>query len=171
MEKEQLQFQKRFTELYQEITESQDVTKMEVLGDMTKRVFSWLVMNEPRVAEKAIDILEEGLNGKFRNELTEEEARDIVDGMDPKPSWDMNSLNSTLTQMNLRTEEPPYYNRWALLTTMLMIQSDSGETLSRLMNTGKSSERMVNIIYQLALDRLKDLDGKFNIRKYFNLPE
>lgn len=169
MEKERLE--KRFTELYQEIIESQDLKKMEVLGDMTNRVFSWLALNEPRVAEKAIDILEEGMIEKSRNELMEEEARDIVDSMDPKPSWDMDSLNSTLTQMNLRTEEPPYYNRWALLTTMLMIQSDSGETLSRLMNTGKSSERMVNIIYQLALDRLKDLDGKFNIRKYFDLPE
>lgn len=32
------------------------------------------------------------------------------------------------------------------------------------------NEEMLAAVYQLALDRLKDRDGRFNIRKYFDLP-
>lgn len=168
MEKQELE--KRFEDRYADIIESRDEQKMERLGAMVKRMIHWMTKNVPEVAEQAIAMLDDEDGKTNTNYLTKEEARDIVEDMDPQPAWSMNRLAATLEQMKMRLDDAPHYNRWALLTTMLMIQSDSGPTLSHFMNTSKESERMVTIIYQLALDRLKDLDGKFNIRKYFDLP-
>ena len=140
---------------------------MERLGAMVKRVMAWLIKNSPQTAEEALAMLDE----ETRNYLTCDEAIAITNKMDPAPTWSLYDLEKTVDQMKLATEEPPYYNRWALFTTMMMIQSDEGETLAKAMNTSKGSERMVTVIYQLALCRLKDLDGKFNIRKYFDLDE
>lgn len=163
MEKKEIEQQ--FKQRYDEIIESRDERQMERLGAMVKRVMAWITRNVPELAEQALAMLDE----ETRNQLTIQEAHDIVTRMDPRPQWSIAQLEDTLTQMNLTVEEPPYFNRWALLTTMLMIQSDEGDTLSKMMNTSKSSERMVTVIYQLALCRLKDLDGRFNIRKYFDL--
>lgn len=164
---EKTEIEKKFNERYAEIIESRDERKMERLGAMVRRVMHWLTENVPEVAEQAVKMLDE----ETRNYLTCDEAIAITNKMDPAPTWSLYDLEMTVDQMKLATEELPYYNRWALFTTMMMIQSDEGETLSKAMNTSKGSERMVTVIYQLALCRLKDLDGKFNIRKYFDLDE
>lgn len=166
---EKTELEKKFEERYAEIIASQDLGQMERLGEMVKRVMHWMFKYEPGVAQQAMKLLDE--DGDCRNQLTEKEAINIVAQMDPKPVWHMSQLAQTLEQMKLRLDEQPYFNRWALLTTMLMIQSDEGDALSAAMNTSKGSERMVTVIYQLALCRLKDIDGKFNIRKYFDLDE
>ncbi len=62
-------------------------------------------------------------------------------------------------------EEQPYYNQCALYVVMSMIYSDSFKTISKFMTGGDVFE----VIYSLALDKLKDKDEQFNVRSYFGL--
>jgi hypothetical protein len=71
--------------------------------------------------------------------------------------------------MGLPTDVPPHFNHYALLTTMLMIQSDEGESLKEAIHANDRDERLLRLVYKLAVNRLEDQDGKFNIRKYFGL--
>ena len=145
---------------------------MQRLGDMTKRVMRWMSVNEPGLATQAIAILDGEESQKCRNYLTEQEARSIVNGMAPKPRWELEKLEEMLRNAGMTTDEPPYFNRWALFTDMCKIQSDNFDTLKRIIGLPShpaTSEEMLAAIYQLALDDLRDQDGKFNIRKYFGL--
>lgn len=143
---------------------------MQRLGNMTKRVMRWLIAYEPALAAQAIAILDsENTEKQYRNYLSEQEARAIVEQMDPKPKGELDELEETLESMNLPTEEPPYFNRWALLTTMKMIQSDEGWELKNILKASSSDERLLVAIYKLAKARLTDKDGRFNIRRYFEL--
>ena len=49
---------------------------------------------------------------------------------------------------------------------MQMIYSDSYETLSKVVS---DKNQLFDLIYHLAIDKLKDKDKMFNIRKYFGL--
>jgi hypothetical protein len=146
---------------------------MERLGEMTKRVIRWMSVNEPALAAQAIAILDgEDKKKEFCNYLTEQEARAIVEGMVPSPKWELEKLEEMLRNAGLPTDEPPYFNRWALLTDMCKIQSDNFSTLKSIIGSPghpATSEEMLAAIYQLALNDLRDKDGKFNIRKYFDL--
>ena len=162
----------QFLSRYDSIIQSGDTHQMERLGEMTKRVMRWMSVNEPGLAAQAIAILDGEDTRQCHNQLTEQEARAIVEQMDPQPMWTLPELKKTLESMNLPTEEPPHFNRWALLTTMMMILSDSGQTLQRIIGSPShpaTNEELLASVYQLAIDKLKDKDGKFNIRKYFDL--
>ena len=163
-----MDLQKKFSELYQDIIESEDVEKMKRLGRMTKRVMRWLIREEPELAETAIAMLD-GEQTEAKNYLSEQEARAIEEKMDPQPTWTLPELEKTLEGMSLPTVEPPHFNRWALLTTMMMIQSDEGQELKNMMKVSSRDERLLVGIYNLAKARLTDKDGRFNIRKYFDL--
>lgn len=164
------QLYQQLIDRYEAIVKSGDNSKMEQLGDMVKRVFRWLCRHEPEVAEQALDILG---NDDCYNYLSEPEARNIVSHMQPAPRWTLDDLVLLVHQNNyMQADEPPYYNEWALLTTMCMLLSDSGETLSEALGMPghqASSEELLAVVYRLALDKLKDKDKMFNIRKYFNL--
>ena len=62
-------------------------------------------------------------------------------------------------------EEWPCYNKCALYVTMNMIMSDSSATLSHFVNSGE----LFKLVHELALDKLKDKDGVFNVRRYFEV--
>ena len=160
--------QQEFLDRYDKIIESGNQEQMERLGAMVKRTMRWLIANEPEIADKALAMLDgEGVEAK--NHLTRDEAEAIVRSMEPQPTWTLRQLEDALKIMKLPMSEVPYYDKNALLVTMMMIQSDSGETLKRLMHLGDKDERLITSIYQLALDRLKDKDGVFDIRKYFGI--
>lgn len=143
---------------------------MQRLGDMTKRVMRWMSVNEPGLAAQAIAILDGEGSQECRNYLSEQEARAIVEQMDPQPTWELDELEKTLESMSLPIEEPPHFNRWALLTTMMMIQSDEGQELKNMLKVSSRDGRLLVGIYNLAKARLTDKDGRFNIRRYFELP-
>lgn len=162
------QKQNEFLERYDSIISSGDKEQMECLGAMVKRTMRWLIANEPEIADQAIDMLD-GNTGDCKNTLTREEAERLSERMDPKPAWTLKQLDEILGSMKLPTSEAPYYNKWALLTTMLMIQSDSGDTLKRILHAGDKDDRLTTAIYKLSLDKLKDKDGVFDIRSYFGI--
>jgi hypothetical protein len=142
---------------------------MERLGAMVKRVMGWMFKYEPQVAAQALALLDDNTATDYSNRLTEQEAKDIVAQMVPQPAWTMQGLTASLQSMGLPGDVPPHFNLWALLTTMLMIQSDEGESLKEAIHANDRDERLLRLVYKLAVNRLEDQDGKFNIRKYFGL--
>lgn len=161
--------QQQFLSRYDAITQSGDTQQMERLGTMVKRVMGWLTKYEPQVAAQALALLNDDAATDYTNRLTEQEAQAIVSQMRPQPTWTMQGLTASLQTMGLPTDCPPHFNHFALLTTMLMIQSDEGESLKDAIHANDRDERLVRLIYRLAVNRLEDEDGKFNIRKYFDL--
>lgn len=158
-----------FLQKYDAIIASGSKQDMERLGAMVKRVMRWLCTYEPMVAQQALAILD---NEECRNKLTENEAKRIVDSMKPAPAWSPDHLLDMVRRSGRETEEKPYFNKWALAAVMCMILSDSGDTLRRFVGQPGhpvSQEEMLAVVYQLATDKLKDEDGRFDVRKYFGL--
>lgn len=145
---------------------------MQRLGDMTKRVMRWMSVNEPGLAAQAIAILDGEEKQECRNYLSGHEASEIVRQMEPQPQWSPRQVLDMLKNAGYATDEPLYYNSNALAATMCMILSDSGETLKEELGSDirpAKADEILRLVYKLAIDKLKDKDGKFNIRKYFNL--
>lgn len=167
MDKQQMEQQ--FLSRYDSIIQSGDTRQMERLGVMVKRVMGWMFKYEPQVAAQALALLDDNTATDYANRLTEQEAKNIVAQMVPQPAWTMQGLTASLQSMGLPGDVPPHFNLWALLTTMLMIQSDEGESLKEAIHANDRDERLLRLVYKLAVNRLEDQDGKFNIRKYFGL--
>lgn len=167
MDKEQMEQQ--FLSRYDQIVQSGDIRQMERLGVMVKRVMWWMFRYEPQVAAQALALLDEDTATDYVNRLTEQEAEDIVDQMKPQPTWTMQGLTASLQSMGLPVDVPPHFNRPALLTTMLMIQSDEGASLKEAIHANDRDERLLRLVYKLAVNRLEDQDGRFRIRRYFDL--
>lgn len=161
--------EQQFLARYDSIIQSGDTRQMERLGVMVKRVMGWMFKYEPQVAEQAMALLDEGTAGDYTNRLTEQEAQTIIQQMVPQPTWTMQSLTASLQSIGLPTDCPPHFNHYALLTTMLMIQSDEGESLKEAIHANDRDERLLRLVYKLAVNRLEDEDGKFRIRRYFGL--
>jgi len=70
-----------------------------------------------------------------------------------------------MEQAGYDLEEWPCYNRCALYTTMNMIMSDSSESIRKFVK----DDSLFAFAHALALDKLMDSDGKFVIRKYFDV--
>ena len=161
--------EQQFLRRYDSIIQSGDTQQMERLGAMVKRVMGWMFKFEPQVAMQAMALLDDNTTTDYANRLTEQEAEDIVSQMVPQPTWTMRGLIASLQSMGLPGDVPPHFNLYALLTTMLMIQSDEGESLKEAIHANDRDERLLRLVYKLAVNRLEDQDGKFNIRKYFDL--
>ena len=159
----------QFLDRYEAAINSGDMTR---LGEMVQRVMRWLVAYEPDIAAQAIAILDGKENQECRNYLSVHEASEIVRQMEPQPQWSPRQVLDMLENAGYATDETPYFNNYALATTMCMILSDSGQTLQRIIGSPShpaTNEELLASVYQLAVDKLKDKDGKFNIRKYFDL--
>lgn len=160
----------RFAGLYNEIVNSSDKSKMAVLGQVTKQQMQWFIDNRPDQAEEYIDMLASVMWDNF---LTKKEAAEIVAKMKPEVRWSKEQVQRGLSSLGYDMEETPYYNSCAMWVTISMIYSDSGKTLAELIfgkNLGEVEDiKLLEVIYKLALDKLKDRDGVFNIRKYFGL--
>ena len=162
----------QFLDRYESIIRGGIEGEMEQLGDMVKRVMRWLINYEPEIADEALAILDGDMGIDSRNYLSENEAKAIVAHMMPKPDWSFRKIGEMLENASKPLSEVPYYNRWALLTTMSMILSDSGATLKSELGSDirpAKADEILSLVYKLAIDKLKDKDGRFNIRKYFDL--
>lgn len=157
-----------FNKLYDNMVASKDPRKMSIFGGTMKCMMQDIINWKPEIAQEYLDKLE-AIN--WCNYVSKKEATTIVNNMTPKGGWSIMEWESYMNSYNFRMEERPYYNEWALYTTMNMIYSDSSESLMKLLNiTGTfNTEDLFKAIYTLALDKLKDIDGMFNLRYYFHL--
>ena len=162
----------QFLDRYESIIRGGITGEMELLGEMTKRIMRWLINYEPEIAVAALSILDGEEDKEYNNCLSGHEASEIVRQMEPQPQWSPRQVLDMLRNAGYATDEPPYFNDYALAATMCMILSDSGQTLQRIIGSPShpaTNEELLASVYQLAIDKLKDKDGKFNIRKYFDL--
>lgn len=156
------EMKQEFNVLYNMMANSNNVAYMHVFGVVHKEMMEWMIANKPNEAQEWLEKLE---SIKWDNYLTPKEAEKIVSEMKPAAPWTREQWLSVMKQKGYDTEDEPYYNRCALWTTMNMIMSDSSETLGKYVN----NDNLFSVVYDLAVDKLCDEDGKFSIRKYFGL--
>ena len=158
-----------FNELYSKMSQSKNINAMRIFGDTMRAMMEDLIKYKPETAQEYLDVLE-AIN--WYNYLSKKEACFIIKAMTPKGGWDISDWEKYLNDLELNNTDAPYYNKWALYTTMNMIYSDSANTLIKIMKNSTeevSKEDLFKAIYLLSLDKLRDEDGVFNIRSYFNL--
>lgn len=156
------EMRQEFNALYNMMASSDKVENMHVFGQVQKEMFEWFVQNKPAEAEEFLNKLE---SIRWKNYLTPREAERIVGDMVPSAPWSREQWKSAMEKHGYELEYEPCYNRCALWVTMNMIMSDSSETLAKYIDRDK----IFDIVYALAVDKLRDKDGKFNIRAYFGL--
>jgi hypothetical protein len=152
----------KYTQLYDRMAGSNDVKNMQVFGRVMTSIIDWMIDNKPSEAEEFICQLE---SIKWKNFLTPKEADRIVAGMMPAAPWTMEKWLAVMQQHSIATEHEPVYNRCALYVTMCMIMSDSGETLPKYIK----QEDLFEAVHDLAVDKLTDKDGVFEVRRYFGV--
>jgi len=152
-----------FRALYNMMASSNKIENMHVFGNVHKEMMEWFIVNKPDLAQEWLDKLE---SIRWCQYLTPKEADKITAGMDPKAPWSREQWKSAMESFGLPLEEQPCYNKCALYATMSMIMSDSSKTLSKY---AADSNAMFEFVHALALDKLKDVDKRFDIRHYFNL--
>lgn len=120
--------------------------------------------------QEAMEVLE-AMN--WRNYLTAAEAKAIVADMQPKPAWPTYEVwKNRMDDADYEYSEKDIYNGYALFVVMNMVYSDSAQSIC--MVAGRnikdiSEEEMFGFVYSFALDKLKDEDGRFQVRRYFGL--
>lgn len=152
----------RYYELYDYMAQSKDPKNMKLFGHVMNEMMDWLIANKPDAAEEWIGKLE---SVRWKNYLTPKEAEMIVADMEPDAPWSREQWKAAMEQHDFETEECPHYNSCSLYAVMNMIMSDSGETLERYI----ASDDLFKIVYELAVDRLTDKDGRFMVRNYFGV--
>lgn len=171
MNKEQLTA--RYGELYDVMKSSRDVEKMKIFGEAEKNVFHQMAATNPGMAEMWLMQLEAVC---WDNYLSEKEARTIAkhivnqDGT-KEFHWPYDVFTKAVSQLGGTVEEKPYYNSFALWVTANMIYSDHARSVAEDMGYKSPlevpNERMALSMYKKAVERLKDPDKGYHIRKYF----
>ena len=151
-----------FYALYNMMANSKNVNYMRTFGMVHKEMMEWMIQNKPEAAQAWLEKLE---SIRWKNYLTPKEAEAIVAKMDPKAPWTRDQWTQEMQKHGYPMEKEPCYNRCALWVAMNMIMSDSSETLANYVD----SSTMFEIVYYLAVDKLTDKDGMFNIRSYFGV--
>lgn len=161
------EMKERFAALYDTMATSGETKYMRVFGCVMGKMMDWFVENKEALAE---EFLGELSAIKWRNYLTRREAETIVAGMIPTAPWSYDAWQDTMQEYNLYTEDEPFYNSYALWCAMNMVYSDSSETIAAIIGKPLAeveTEKMLTAVNNLALDKLTDKDGVFNIRSYF----
>ena len=153
---------KEFYALYNMMANSQNVAYMRLFGNVHKEMMEWMIQNRPEAAQELIEKLE---SIKWKNFLTRKEADKILASMVPKSPWTREQWQNAMEKNGFELSEEPCYNSCALFVVMSMIYSDSSATLNKYVGNGE----VFQAIHALAVDKLKDADGRFCVRTYFGL--
>ena len=166
----QEEMKQEFNELFNIMANSNNVENMRTFGNVQRRMFEWFVSNK---TDLALEFLEELSSIEWDNYLTAREADKIIAGMNPKAPWSREVWKQAMSQLDLPTEEEPYYNCHALFVEMNKQYSDHAETIARDILRKPLAEIPAEVIvpamHSLAIDLLKDRDKVYNIRSYFSL--
>lgn len=155
------------------IIKSKDYKRMEILSDVCEWLFKQAAMKMPEVAESALSHL---AATEWNNYLSETEAKNIgmrIVNQDGSKGfhWNHDVFTKAVESLGGVVEEKPYYNSYSLCVTANMVYSD--HALSIAMDLGYDSpakvpnEKMALSCYRKACELLKDVDGGFQVRKYF----
>lgn len=163
----------RYHELYDKMKDSKDVRMMKVFGDAEKYMFRTIAVFHPEMAENWLSHLEAVC---WDNYLSDREAVNIGKRMVNQDGtkgfhWQYDTYCKAVEALGVRTEDKPHYNSYALFVTANMEYSDHAKSISEDMGYKSTSEvpneRMVLSCYKKAVEKLKDADAGFSVRKYF----
>lgn len=163
----------RYEELYAKMKSSKDVKNMKAFGEAMSWTFRELTKVHPDIAEKFISHIE---CIEWANYLSQDEAKNIgmrivnQDGT-KEFHWPHDVFVKVVDNLGGIVEEKPYYNSYALCVVSNMVYSD--HALSIAMDMGYKTppevpnEKMALSCYRKAVEKLKDVDHGFQVRKYF----
>ena len=151
-----------YNDLYGYMANSKDPANMKAFGKVMTEMYMWYADNKPDAANEWLEKLSAI---RWKNYLTPKEAEKIVAEMEPKAPWSREQWRQVMEQHGYELEKEPHYNRCALWVTMNMIMSDSSETIAKYV----PADRLFDFVYEEAVDKLTDRDGRFAIRSYFGL--
>ena len=155
------------------IIKSKDIKHMEMLSDVCEYMFEQAAVKMPDVAESALAHL---ASTEWNNYLSEHEAKNVgmrIINQDGTKGfhWTHDVFTKAVEGLGGVVEEKPYYNSYALCVVANVIYSD--HALSIAMDMGYKTvaevpnEKMALSCYRKAIEKLKDIDGGFHVRKYF----
>lgn len=158
----------RYMELYRKMAESKDVAKMRAFGDAEVWIFGMLADKHPELAQKWLDRLEAA---EWHNYLSEAEAVDIVANLKAQDGrtgahWNFATFANAVQSLGGEMENPPYYNKYALWATANMLYSDHAKSARKYVG---DESKMPAYFYDLAVEKLTDVDRPHFIREYFGL--
>lgn len=165
MTKEELK--NKFDGLYAYMAASNEPKYMKTFGEVMKRMMGWAIDNEPSMAEHYIETL---CSIKWRQYLTRDEAVEVFGDMDPAGAWGYEAWRKTMQDLGLEQEREPVFNRYALWVTMNAIHSDNGNVITSIMGlapTDVTNPDYIRAVHSLAMNKLMDKDGKYDVRHYF----
>ena len=160
---------RKWDEVYAIMETSNNPKYMKLFGEVMKTMMERSIAYDQAFAEK---MLEKLCAVKWRNYVTAEEAEAVIQKMDPQPGWDREKWRSQMERLGMPLEEVPYYNSSAMYLTMSMKVSDSKTSIAKMMGktpSDLSMDELTTGAHMLAVDVLKDRDGRFDLRKYFDL--
>lgn len=163
----------RYDELYHKMKTSKDVKNMEIFGNSSTWIFRELAKVHPEMAENWLSHLEAICWIQY---LSPTEAKNIgmrIVNQDGSKGfhWNHEVFTKAVESLGGIVEEKPYYNSYSLCVVANSIYSD--HALSIAMDLGYDSpakvpnEKMALSCYRKAIEKLKDIDGGFHVRKYF----
>lgn len=163
----------RYASLYDKMKESKDVKNMKIFGEAEKYIFKTLAATSPEMAANWLSHLE---SVDWDNYLSEKEAMNIgkrITSQDGTKGfhWTYDIFCKAIATLGGRLEEKPHYNSFALFVAANMVYSDHAKSISEDMGYKTAAEipneRIMLSCYKKALEKLKDADAGFHIRKYF----
>lgn len=163
----------RYEELYHKMATSKEPKYMHVFGEAEKYMFKEVAKMNPEMADNWLSHLEAVC---WENYLSEKEAKNIgmrIVNQDGTKGfhWNHDVFTKAVESLGGVVEEKPYYNSYSLCVTANMVYSD--HALSIAMDLGYKdpkevpNEKMALSCYRKAVEKLKDIDGGFHVRKYF----
>lgn len=162
-----LVMKERYMELYHKMSSSKDVERMKAFGEAEMWIFGMLADKHPELAQKWLDRLEAS---EWNNYLSEAEAVDIVSNLKNQDGrtgahWNLATFANAVQSLGGEMEKPPYYNKYALWATANMLYSDHAKSATKYV----AEDKLPAYFYDLAVEKLTDVDRPHFIREYFSL--
>lgn len=157
----------KYDELYDDMATAKDPRKMMAFGDAERWMFHMLAKEHPEIAEKWLTKLEAA---KWHNYLSKTEAEEIAGKLVNQdgsrgPHWSHETFKAAVESLGAKMSDEPYYNCWALWVEANVLWSDIHRSLSKYI----PKEQEPAAYYEMAVEKLKDIDRPRFIREYFDL--
>lgn len=156
----------KYKEMYHtHLIDGKDKEIMKIWGDKEYDFVCGMIDKYPDLIAPFIIALETSIEAKkWNNYLSHCEMNKVLDSLSPNAKWSYEEIVSACKSYNVAIENKPYWNTCALVATMNMIDSDHYETLYSLV---KDQGEYVELIYNLAVNKLQDIDREHFVRNYF----
>lgn len=157
---------KKYEEMYYtNLIENKDKAVMKIWGEKEYAFVCCMIDKYPDLIAPFIISLETSIEAKkWNNYLSHAEMEKVLASLSPKAKWSYEEIVAACKSYNVAIENKPYWNTCALVATMNMLNSDHYETLNVLV---REQGEYVELIYNLAVDKLQDPDRANFARPYF----